>query len=162
MIRRYLSVLSFLAMAPRLGAQESPEEVVQVTIRPTAAPVPALKYQFLPEYRDQSSGNAVLHYHRAVLLAGKRLQFAPDDKPAKWLEMPAKDFPKEEVRLFIDREKNVFRELDLASRCEHCDWQLREQMRTDSLNFSLPDIQQLREFAQLLRLRVNLEIADGR
>jgi len=149
-------------MTANLGAQEPPEGGVHMTIRPAAAPVPALKYEFLPEYRDQISENAVVHYHRAGLLAGKRLQFGPDDPPAKWLETPAKDLPKQEVRLFIDREKNVFRELELAARCDHCDWQLRERIRTDSLGFLLPDIQQLREFALLLRLRASLEIADGR
>jgi hypothetical protein len=149
-------------MTANLGAQEPPEGSVPVTIRPAAAPVPALKYEFLPEYRDQISENAVVHYHRAGLLAGKRLQFGPDDKPAQWLDIPAKDLPREEVRQFIGREKSVFLELELAARCDHCDWQLRERIRTDSLGFLLPDIQQLREFAQLLRLRAGLEIADGR
>jgi len=160
MIHQCFIVLCLFAMAPNLRAQEPLEEVVHVTIRPAAAPVPALKYQFLPEYRDQTPGNALIHYDRAIEMAPKRP--VPDDKFWKWLEMPSRDLPLAEVRSFLRPYHNVFRELELAERCEHCDWQVREIIRTDTFGALFPDIQHLREFANLLRLRSGLEIAEGR
>jgi hypothetical protein len=150
----------FWVLTPGVQDQAPPEEVIHVTLRPAAAPVPALKYQFLPVYRDQVSGNAVIHYHRAGQMIGKLP--GPEDKLWQWLEMPSKDLPREEVRLFLQRYHNLFRELELASRCDRCDWEFRERIRTDALGLLLPDIQQLREFAHLLRLRAGLEIAEGR
>jgi len=160
MIRGSVILISLLAMVPNVSAQEPAEEVVSVTIHPAAAPVPALKYQFLPEYRDQNPGNALIHYDRAIEMAPKRP--GPDDKFWKWLEMPAQDLPREEVRAFLRPYHNVFRELELAERCDHCDWQVREIIRMDKFGAVFPDIQHLREFANLLRLRSGLEIAEGR
>jgi hypothetical protein len=163
MIRGNFVLCCLIAVTPNLWAQESREEVVRLTIRPAAAPVPALKYEFLPEFREQVSGNAVIHYQRAADLAGKRLTFDnPDEKPTKWLEMPIGELPLAEVRLFVDRERIVFQELELASRCDSCDWQIREAARTQGFSFLFPDIQKLREFASFLMLRARLEIAEGK
>lgn len=162
MKHRWFTLFSILAMVSKVAAQDPTEEVVRVTIRPAAAPVPALKYEFLPEFRDQISGNAVIHYHRAADLAGKRLAFDnPDENPAKWLDMPIRELPLAEVRLFVDRERIVFQELELASFCDQCDWQIREVARREGFSFRFPDIQKLREFANYLKLRVRVEIAEG-
>src|SRR5947209_4708791 len=83
MIPRCFMILGLLTIASNGFAQEPVEEVVRVTIRPAAAPVPALKYEFLPEFRDQISGNALIHYHRAALLAGKPPE--SDDKYWNWV-----------------------------------------------------------------------------
>ena len=60
-----LTVYWLLAPAsPALGqAKESP--AIKLTVRPAAAPAPALKYLLLPELRDQTPGNAALLYQRA-------------------------------------------------------------------------------------------------
>jgi hypothetical protein len=160
MTRQCWIVFCLLALTRNLGAQEPAEEVVHVTIHPAAAPVPALKYQFMPEYRDQNPGNALIHYARAIEMEPKMP--GPDDKFWKWSEMPARDLPREEVRDFLRPYRNVFRELELAERCDHCDWQVREIIRTDTFGALFPDIQYLRKFANLLRLRSGLEIAEGR
>jgi hypothetical protein len=163
MIPRCFLILGLLTIASNVFAQEPAEEVVHVTIRPAAEPVPALKYEFLPEFRDQVSGNAVIHYHRAADLAGKRLSFDnPDEKPTQWLEMPARDLPLAEVRRFVDREQKVFQELELAARCDQCDWQIREAARREGFSFIFPDIQKLREFANFLKLRARVETAEGK
>jgi hypothetical protein len=162
MIRLWFLSCSLLMIAHPACAEETPEEVVKVAIHPTAAPVPALKYQLLPDVRDQIPGNAVIYYGRAAQVAGKRLQFLPDEEPSKWLEMPMKDWPLEKVRSFVQAEQTVFRQLELAARCDHCDWQLREEMRKDALGLLMPEVQKPREFANLLRLRAGLEILDGR
>jgi hypothetical protein len=159
MIHRHFIIFCLFAIVSSLRAQEPPEEVVRVTIRPAATPVPALKYQFLPEVRDLISGNALIHYHRAVLLAGKPP--GPDDKYWNWVVMQTKELPRDEVRSYLQRYRQVFRELGLAARCDHCDWQFRERARTDAFSALLPDVQQLRDLANLLKLQAQLEIVDG-
>ena len=57
-----------LASIARLRAQEEPAKPTQIVLRPAAAPVPALKYQLLPEHRTLVPGNAAIFYHRAVEL----------------------------------------------------------------------------------------------
>jgi hypothetical protein len=122
--------------------------------------VPALKYQFLPVYRDQVSGNAAIYYGRAAQMGMKNLG-GPEEKVWTWMEMPLKDLPREEVRLLLRPYHNVFRELERAARCDRCDWQLRDGIRTQGLSFLFPEIQKLREFTNLLNLRVRLEMAEG-
>lgn len=160
MIPRSFILLCLLAIAARLGAQDPAEEMVRVTLRPATAPVPALKYEFLPEYRDEVSGNAAIHYGRAAEMGIKNLG-GPEEKVWTWMELPLKDLPQEEVRRLLVPYRNVFRELEAAARCDRCDWQLRDSMRTQGLSFLFPEIQKLREFANLLKLRVRLEMAEG-
>jgi hypothetical protein len=162
MFRQCFITCSLLFIASPVRSQETPEEVVHVAIRPAVAPVPALKYQLLPDVRDQISGNAVVYYGRAAQAAGKRLQFGPDEEPSKWLEMSVKDWPREKVHDWVQREQNVFRQLELAARCDHCEWQFREDMRKDALGLLMPDLQKLREFVNLLRLRAGSEILEAR
>jgi hypothetical protein len=160
MFHRCFILFCLLALAPNLCAQQPPEEVVRVTIRPAAAPVPALKYEFLPEYRDQISENAAIYYGRAAMLGIPNLG-GPEEKVWTWMELPLKDLPQEEVRLLLRPYHNVFRELELAARCDHCDWHIREAARTQGFAFLFPEIQKLREFTNLLVLRARLEMAEG-
>lgn len=160
MIARVPIWFCFLAVTPGVQDQAPPEEVIRVVIRPAAAPVPALKYQFLTTYRDQIPGNAVIYYGRAAQMGMKNLG-GPEEKVWTWMEMPLKDLPREEVRLLLRPYHNVFRELERAARCDRCDWQLREGIRTQGLSFLFPEIQKLREFSNLLTLRARLEMAEG-
>ncbi len=51
--------------------------------------------------------------------------------------------------------------MELAARCDNWEWQFRERIKTDGFGLLIPDVQQLRDFAHLLRLRSGLEIAEG-
>ena len=73
MNRRFVLVLAIgLAGLAGAFAQEQSQAppppsipVVKMPLRPTAAPVPALRYTLLPELRDTTPGNAALLYYRA-------------------------------------------------------------------------------------------------
>ena len=62
---RRLFAFVLIACAGRAAAQDTP--VTRMTVRPAAAPVPALRYKLLPEPRDLTPGNAVMLYYRASL-----------------------------------------------------------------------------------------------
>ena len=55
-------------LVARVPAQEEAAKPTQIVLRPAAAPVPALKYQLLPERRTLVPGNAAIFYHRAIEL----------------------------------------------------------------------------------------------
>src|SRR5262249_47251222 len=58
--------LAVLASSTQAPGQEEAAKPTQISLRPARAPVPALKYQLLPERRTLVPGNAAIFYHRAV------------------------------------------------------------------------------------------------
>ena len=64
----FLAWLAVAALASPSCAQgqERAAKPTQIVLRPAAEPVPALKYQLLPERRTLVPGNAAIFYHRAV------------------------------------------------------------------------------------------------
>jgi hypothetical protein len=148
------------ALAVPVPAQPPPIPTISLSLQPAALSGRALHYEFLPEVREEIPGNAVIYYLRGTLMLSDSRGIPADHPMWKWLEMPIKDLPKKEVRQFIDTQKNVFRELDLATRCSQCDWQLDTRMRTEGVYLLLPEIQHMRSLASLLQLKARLEIAE--
>src|SRR5436305_959730 len=125
MSRRLACCLVLLIVSPVATAQPPPAEPIRLTVRPAPLPSPALKYHFLPELREQTAGNAALHYYRAALLlppAGTARD--AEDRAGKWREMSVKDLPREEVRRYLGGYRHVLREVERGARCERCDWQM--------------------------------------
>jgi hypothetical protein len=137
-------------------------QTIRLTVEAAAAPVPALKYQLLPELRDTHPGNAALLYQRAhspEWFSGFRRH--PDYlKAADWVELPADRVPWNRVEGLLPR--NALKEVDLAARREYCDWELTDRLRKDGFYLLLPDFQGFREYAVLLALRARLELREGR
>ncbi len=158
MTRRITCLTFLLAAAPALG--QEPGEPVKLTLRPAAAPTPALKYVLLPELGDMRPGNAALHYQRAHTFEWwthlrRSPQYANLDE---WLDRPLR-----EVRDKLPFGPNLpaLRELDLGARRETCDWEMTERVREEGYGLLVPDVQAFRESALLLAWRGRLEIGDG-
>src|SRR5947209_11700103 len=90
----WISVLLFVA--GRAAAQEPELPVKKLTVSPAAAPVPALKYELLPELKDTTPGNAALLYYRAFSPEWHRSRDADKEYQAKVEE--ALDKPAAEVK----------------------------------------------------------------
>jgi hypothetical protein len=159
---RFCWTVLAVALAGRVAAQEPTVPVRKFTISPTAAAVPALRYQLLPPLRETTPGNAALLYYRAfspewshTIRGNKDLQAKVDDIGDK---SPA------EVKAISDfgfvRGWGMLKEVDRAARRSYCDWELTPRVREDGIWLLLPDVQALREFAKYLRLRAKLELAD--
>ena len=86
-----------------------------------APPTPVLKYQLLfDDLADRRSGNAALLYMDSILLAGPQA----DEKTSKALDAyAAKDTNTFNELADSLEAPSVFQELNLAARCEQCDWQ---------------------------------------
>ena len=81
------------------GTPASTETVIKFHVTPMASPVPALKYQLLPELREMNPGNPVQGYLKCFM---ERNAFyhskESEEERKKWLEMPLKDLPVEKLR----------------------------------------------------------------
>ena len=168
---RVLSVVALLALVIRTPGADAPEapkpNTVALTVSPAAAPVPALKYEFLPKLRDRTPGNAALDYHRAYMLrpnwpkdpAESRKQ---DEMVLKWEELPVEKMPVEDVRNFLLNYAGTFKCLDQAARCDRCDWELTRKIQGDSIGLLLPEVQANRELVRFQKLRIRLDLAENK
>ncbi len=135
------------------------------TIRPAAAPVPALKYRLLPERRDLIAGNAAIFYHRAIegLLQRRLIDRAgkvnAEVKIYEWTIAPLQSIPREELRTYLTNFHNVLHEVELGARREYCNWEF--DRRDEGFALGLDDIQSARSLSRLIVLKARLEILDG-
>lgn len=158
-MRRGFLCLALLLAAPPMRAQEVTP--TKLTLRPAAAPVPALKFQLAPDLVDQTPGNAAILYYRAFSPEWQSYRREPgfDENIDKWLKMPLKELSQKELQWLLNA--GMLRELDEAARREHCDWQLTPQLRREGVSMLMPDLQGFRQLARLLALRARLEMAEG-
>src|SRR5262245_40138407 len=109
-LQALVGICVWLAMATRLPAQDQwpviPEETptVELTLRPAAPPVPALKYRFVRELQECKPGNAVPYYYRAIQLEqAVRRNEKPEvlEKWNSWLDKMPQELPAAEVRAWL-------------------------------------------------------------
>lgn len=158
-------------VAPPAGqpAPADPEgpQVYRIAVSPAAEPAPPLLYRFTVPSNERRPGNSVPFYYRALVQLGAKgpeRQAKLGEAFDKYLEAPAADLPKDEVRGLLAEYENVFREMDRAAVREETDWdwRLEELGPVEAIGFLLPEIQQSRELARLLALKAKLELAEGR
>jgi hypothetical protein len=161
---RILAVFIIVLVAAETAAADGGVHSIPLALHPAASPIPALKYPLLPELRDTIPGNAVTHYRQAVKIMKRD---APQvsgwyETIDHWLAVPLKDFPREEVGKFLKQCETTFQEVEAGARSENCDWGLTEELRKKGIATLLPDIQEMRQVATLLTLRIRYELAEGR
>jgi hypothetical protein len=148
-------------LAAPSGPPKSPTvEPIKLTIRPAAAPVPALKYRLLPQLRELKRGNAVFLYYRAFSPEWAGVWRRPE--VAKRIDAWADDrrkVPGEELRWVLA--DNALKEIDRGARRTYVDWEMNDRLREDGIFMLLPEIQSFRQFANLLAARARLEMAGG-
>jgi hypothetical protein len=152
--------------------------VVDVTIRPAAEPRPVLKYHLLPTYMEQTPGNAVPLYLKALIQyvdlrkewqhqALESLKKHPSEEPGfdrvdEWLDMPLEKLPREQLRQFVDRWfRGVYRALKEATERERCDWEMPTRQGR-AFEVLLPEHQELRWASNTIALQARLQIAEGK
>jgi hypothetical protein len=170
LFRFWLAWIAILSFAPTLIADEDDPNVpatVELALTPAAEPRPALKFRLLPLIHERKPGNAATHYYRAIILQRqkpKEYWQEASEKYAAWNEAPRSEYPKEEVKKWLDQQQSVFAEIKEAAYKEHCDWDFRLQdlQGVALYSFLLPEIQECRELARTLRVKARYEIFEGR
>lgn len=171
--RNYLCVLLGAWLAPALvfaqppgGSPQAPEDeppTRRLSLHPAAELRPALKYELLPGLLDRRPGNAAVLYNKIGLMFRGGPEFAEEqEKISQWIdgELPLDKFPREEARKVVDRWRQVLDDLEYASRREECEWELPFRER-NPISMLLPDAQESRGYARLLKLKARIQVADG-
>jgi hypothetical protein len=154
---------ALVALVPIVGAraQDKAQEVtiIKMTVDAKAAPKPALKHLLLPELRDVVPGNAV-HGYLICFMEQNALYYNKDlvAEREKWLVCPLSELPDN----LADYGGSSSRHADHAARLEHCDWQMLLKIKEYGISLLLPEIQQLRSLANVLKVRSRGQIKARR
>lgn len=178
MFRYSLFAILFTALltlinVPSSRAQEAgvdPNKIEEIRLRITQAPEPrpALQYTLWTPDRELQPGNGAQYYYRAMLLRQQAQKRAEKEFNAeqvgRWLNVPLAEFPKSEVRKYLELHRLAFNELSIATTREHCEWDLRvkELKGTDVVNFLLHDFQEIRDLARLTALEARCHLVEGK
>lgn len=146
--------VSAAAAAPDPG--KNPPRLLD--LEPAAAPVPALKYQLLPEVAEMNPGNAVPAYLKCWA-EQNNFFFAKQsvDERERLLKCPLSDIKPGSLKGYGG---SATRQADFAARLEYADWNLLPQMREQGYNLLLPEVQQMRMLAGALVVRGRGQIVD--
>jgi hypothetical protein len=138
--RTLLCCAALAVFVPPARAEQtvtSTETLIRLTVRPMAAPRPALRYLLLPELKEMNPGNPIPNYLKCVL---------------------DQDFSSDREVL----RRSALRQADRAARLDKPDWQILLKVKTDGINLLLPDVQKLRVLAAALQERFREEVAQRR
>jgi hypothetical protein len=115
----------------------STETVIRLTVRPMAAPKPALRYLLLPELKEMNPGNPIPNYLRCNL----DQDFSSDQEVIR---------------------RSALRDADRAARLDKPDWQILHKLKTDGIGLLIPDVQKMRALAAALQERFREENGQRR
>jgi hypothetical protein len=127
-------------------------------VQPAAAPVPALKYQLLPEVAEMNPGNAFPAWLKCFAEQSNFFFVKQSvDERERLLMCPLTDIKPGSLKGYGG---SIVKQADHAARLEYCDWNILPQMREQGYNLLLPEIQQMRLVAQTLVVRCRGQIVD--
>jgi hypothetical protein len=162
---RLVSAICALCLAWPMcqGAQANDDPdvlpVIKFHVTARGEPTPALRYRFLPTFREMKPGNAALVYAKlTVKFEGSRSEV--DNRiGGEWLETPVEKLPRAEVDKDLSEYDYMFADIERAVRMETCDWQLN--IRSEKpWEIRIPEVQGMRQLARALIVKVRLQIHD--
>ena len=162
-MRHIAPVLFLLAAVAPAHAENRPGDPIPIAVSPAAAPRPSLKFRLYPDRRDLTPGNAATLYYRAMASFVENpvlLKEIQEPYWSEWLETPLKKLPMDQVREKLAYARNLLHEVEVASRCKDCDWQIED--RPEGIGLLLPEVQGFRNVAVVLAVRARYEIALGK
>ncbi len=134
------------------------EPMNRLHVQPMAAPVPALKYQLLPQLDELNPGNAAQNYLKCFMeqhaFFFSKQAVADRDR---FEAMPLSDLPLESVRGYGG---NALRQADWAARMESLDWQSLGSIQSGGLEAPPSEVGPLQVLAKALHVRFRAEVAE--
>ncbi len=181
-MKRTIALILLVAAGwPSASAQPPPDpQPTVITLRPSAEPVPALKYRLVPEHIKLVPGNAAVFYYRASLMSKETYSGLAAKKKARadanpdrvdwltiaaaassdWLSCPIGEIPRDKARKYLELFENALREVELGVLRPTCDWEFDQ--RKEGVSLLIPEIQEMRQLARLMQLKARLAILDGK
>jgi hypothetical protein len=152
-----LGVFGLTGRADEKGT--NPETLIRLDVTPAPEPVPALRYQLLPEIAEMNPGNPIMNYFKCCM---EQQAFFFDKEALRrreeLLAMPLKELPAQDMQEYG---RSALSRADWAARLDNPDWQILLKLKTDGVSLLLPDVQQLRGLARALQVRFRSEVALG-
>jgi hypothetical protein len=131
------------------------EMIIRLEVQSMPAPQPALRYLLLPELKELQPGNPIQNY--LVCFTDKSFSdLEAIIRREKFLNLPLKDLPAAQV---LDLSGPLEQRIDRAARLDKPDWQVLLKVKTDGIGLILPDLQQVRGLATVLKVRFRAEAA---
>jgi hypothetical protein len=135
-----------------------PDSPRVLNVEPAAAPVPALKYQLLPELAELNPGNAVPEYLKSF---GEQNHFFFNKEQVeerfRLLKVPLAEIKPGSLKNYGG---HALKQADHAARLEYADWNTLPRMREEGFFLLIPEIQQMRGLANALAVRGRGQIVD--
>jgi hypothetical protein len=174
MSRSGFVVLALTVLTSPVFAQKDPEPkdgktTIVMSITPAATPRPLAEYYLLPEYRDQQPGDKLSGFLKCFMEQNIFFNKENSEKRFNLLDVPLAELPtsvREDNGIHAGIAYNpkyatmmVF--MDQAARYNRIEWNEYFNLRHDGIYMLLPEIQKLRELANVLRLRMRGEVKNG-
>lgn len=154
MLNRLILIAVFIILSAAFAAGAAPEPM-KILLDPGAPPSPALRYRLLPDYAEQTPGNAAPIYVVAFAILPRDAGAA--DRLGALLSVPLDQLRAKDVAQLLKDHEGAFEQLRLAEQRDHCRWDLpyREQgPRTE-----LPFLTSSRQLAVALAVRARWQIS---
>lgn len=147
--------------------------IVQMTVTPAAAPVPALRHRLVARDLDVKPGNAAPFYYRAFMEVPRTHDALKKEFGEDWHQWYRTGATAESIaNIPLDKLRKAVKiasgpiddQLARAVSLQDCDWQLGERSLTgpEAVAFLLPEMSDSRALARFLAMRTRLAIAEGR
>lgn len=149
MINRLILIVAFI-VASATFAVGAP-----ILLDPAAPPSPALRYQLLPDFAEQTPGNAAPIYVVAFAILPRDAGAA--DRLGALLSVPLDQLQTKDVAPLLKDYQGAFEQLRLAEQRDHCRWNL--PYREQGPRTQLPFVTSSRKLAVALAVRARWQIS---
>ncbi len=171
---RVVAVLcAVLVLCGLAGGQTDPEPkngkvTIAVTLSPAPAPKPLADYYLLVDYRDKQPGEMLSGFLKCFMEQSVFFNTENAKKRHDTLQLPLADLPKD-VRethhinngmAYDPKYASLMVFMDQAARYNRIEWNEYFNLRNDGAYMLLPEIQKLRELADVLHLRLRGEVKN--
>lgn len=161
--RRLLLPAVVLCVAVATAVADDPQ-IVRLTVDAASKPQPALRYRLIPAEHTLREGNAAALYYRALLqllTAGSSRSELNEQQVelSEWLELPLAEFPREKARELLKQYAYVLDEARIGARRSAAVWDI--PLEEGGIHTLLPEIQEIRSIARLLKLQARLALVEG-
>jgi hypothetical protein len=131
-----------------------------LTVRPMAAPKPALKYLLLPEVRELTTGNPVQWYVRCFQ-EQRNFFFTKEAnvERARYRAMPLAELPADKLKAYGGY---ALTQADWGARLDVPDWGVLQRVQSEGTDLRLAELGPLRLLAEALQVRFRGAVAGRR
>lgn len=136
------------------------DSIRELIVDPTTEPRAALRNRLLPASTELVRGNAAPIYLRLIHERPGEFLQELREKMSDWSERELSELPVDEARGLIASQAYYLDQIHFAGLRDDCDWEYTVG-EVSPVDVRLPELQQLRSDARMLRVKARTELASG-